>query len=166
MIYDFGDFQLDTDRVELRGPGGAVPLEPKCFALLRLLLRKSPHAVSKTEIFDTVWPDVHVTDASLSTAIRQIRLALGDTADRQAFIRTVRGHGFRFVGDVRTNGAAKPAAAAPAPATTPTGKPTIAIRPFELIGHDPAHQAIAEAIPAELIATLSRLRWLLSLIHI
>lgn len=160
MIYDFGDFQLDTDRVELRGPGGAVPLEPKCFALLRLLLRKSPHAVSKSEIFDAVWPDVHVTDASLSTAIRQIRLTLGDTADRQAFIRTVRGHGFRFVGDLRTSDAVLPATVTPAPAAAPTGKPTIAIRPFELIGHDPGHQAIAEAIPAELIATLSRLRWL------
>ncbi len=160
MVYGFGDFQLDIDRVELRGPGGYIPLEPKCFSLLHLLVRKSPHAVSKDEIFETVWPDVFVTDASLSTAIRQIRLALGDSADRQAFIRTVRGHGFHFVGSVETSAAAQPVAVAPTQATVSMGKPTIAIRPFDLIGQEAAHPAIAEAIPAELIATLSRLRWL------
>ncbi len=162
MIYAFGDFQLDSDRVELRGPDGPIPLEPKCFSLLHFLVRKSPHAASKDEIFEVVWPDVFVTDASLSTAIRQIRLALGDTAERQAFIRTVRGHGFHFVCAVevknaRTARVAEEPRAVPVPASS---KPTIAIRPFDLIGQDPAHQAISEAIPAELIATLSRLRWI------
>ena len=166
MIYAFGEFQLDIDRVELRGRNGPISLEPKCFALLHFLVRKAPHAASKDEIFETVWPNVFVTDASLSTAIRQVRVALGDTAERQAFIRTVRGHGFHFVGaleveDTVVNSvAAKPAVEPIAFATTAFSKPTIAIRPFDLIGQDPAHDAIAEAIPAELIATLSRLRWI------
>ena len=163
MIYAIGDFQLDVERVELRGPDGAIPLEPKCFALLHFLVRKAPHAASKDEIFETVWPDVFVTDASLSTAIRQVRLALGDTAERQVFIRTVRGHGFHFVGTVEVKSAVPARVAAEAaalPAAPASGKPTIAIRPFDLIGQDPAHQAISEAIPAELIATLSRLRWI------
>ena len=166
MIYAFGEFQLDIDRVELRGPDGPVPLEPKCFTVLHLLVRKSPHAVSKDEFFETVWPGVFVTDASLSTAIRQVRVALGDSAERQAFIRTVRGHGFHFVSAVevlkstQASVAAQPIAVPPPAVTTSSGKPTIAIRPFDLIGQDPAHQAISEAIPAELIATLSRLRWI------
>lgn len=163
MIYAFGHFQLDIDRIELSGPNGPIPLEPKCFSLLHFLVRKCPHAVSKDEIFETVWPDVFVTDASLSTAIRQVRLALGDTAERQAFIRTVRGHGFHFVGAVEVK-TAVPARVVAQPTSLPappaSGKPTIAIRPFDLIGQDPAHQAISEAIPAELIATLSRLRWI------
>lgn len=160
MRWAFGDFQLDTNRVELRGPEGHVALEPKCFALLELLLQKSPNAVSKDEMFDTIWPGVHVTDASLSTAIRQIRQAIGDTGDRQDFIRTVRGHGFQFVGDIRETAPAQPAFDATQIPAMPSGKPTIAVRPFDLVGHDPSHQAIAEAIPAELIATLARLRWI------
>ena len=160
MIFGFGDFQLDMARVELRGPDGPVPLEPKCLALLHLLVRHSPSAVSKDAIFDAVWPDVHVTDASLSTAMRQLRRALGDTGERQTFIRTVRGHGFQFVGPVHDLAPAQHAAHLPESTPARSGKPTIAIRPFELIGNDPGHQAIAEAIPAELIATLSRLRWL------
>ena len=160
MIYGFGEFRLDMTRVELSGPDGPVALEPKCLALLHLLVRKSPEAVGKDEIFDTVWPGVTVTDASLSTAMRQIRRALGDTGERQEFIRTVRGHGFRFAGTVRDLATPQPAAPAFENSSAQSGKPTIAIRPFEQIGNDPGHQAIAEAIPAELIATLSRLRWI------
>lgn len=147
-------------RVELRGPEGPVALEPKCLALLHLLVRKSPHAVNKDEIFAIVWPDVHVTDASLSTAIRQIRRALGDDGGRQEFIRTVRGHGFQFASTVQEVTSAQPKATTIESPPAHSGKPTIAFRPFELIGDEVGHQAIAEAIPAELIATLSRLRWI------
>ncbi|WP_375230231.1 winged helix-turn-helix domain-containing protein [Roseobacter sp. S98] len=163
MIFEFDGFRLDTERVELRGPDGPVPLEPKSFALLKLLVGERHRAVSKEEIFEKVWPGVFVTDASLSTAIRQIRRALKDDGDLQKVIRTVRGHGFRFVAETRETGAALPKSSDHAVATQPqgdSGRPTIAIRPFRLLGGSSEYQAIAEAIPAELIATLSRLRWL------
>ncbi len=157
MVYAFREFQLDPERHELRGASGVIALEPKALALLHLLVTERSRAVSKEEIFDAIWPGIFVTDASLSTAMRQIRKALGDDGERQDIIKTIRGHGFRFVAEVRETGAAKPAAQ-----ERPVGpgtKPTIAIRPFQLLGSDPAHKAVAEAIPAELIATLSRLRW-------
>ena len=160
MIYEFGDFRLDTRRLELRDANGQLALEPKALALLTLLVQERDRAVTKSEIFEVIWPDVIVTDASLSTAIRQIRRVLCDDGSEQKIIKTLRGHGFRFVADIREVDAARPAAPDTEKTRAAAGKPTIAIRPFQLVGMDAAQQAIAEAIPAELIATLSRLRWI------
>lgn len=162
MILDFGQFRLDTSAVELRGPHGIVPLEPKVFLLLATLIENRQQAVSKETLLEAVWPGVFVTDASLSTAIKQLRAALGDDGARQRIIKTVRGVGFRFVEDVTEVAAASPTgntqSRLPEP---PKGRrPTIAVRPFQLIGADPVRQAIAEAIPSEIIATLSRLGWI------
>ena len=63
-----------------------MALEPKALALLGLLISQRHRAVSKDEIFETFWPGVFVTDASLSTSIRQIRKALGDDGARQEMI--------------------------------------------------------------------------------
>ena len=163
MIYAFEQFKLDTRAVELRGPNGVVPLEPKCFELLNVLLEARDRAVSKEALFEAVWPGVFVTDASLSTAVKQLRAALGDDGARQSIIKTVRGVGFRFVADVTIFTPTKRPATANA--TQPqissvARKPTIAVRPFQLIGADPAQHAVAEAIPAEIIATLSRMGWI------
>ena len=163
MIYAFEQFKLDTLAVELRGPDGAVPLEPKCFELLKVLIESRDRAVPKEDLLEAVWPGVFVTDASLSTAIKQLRAALGDDGGRQAIIKTVRGVGFRFVAKtINISPAARPATADAAhPQIAPMDrKPTIAVRPFQLVGADPAKYAVAEAIPAEIIATLSRLGWI------
>ena len=86
MIFEFADFQLDQQRRELRKGSGHVALEPKALALLVLLISQRHRAVSKDEIFEAIWPGVFVTDASLSTSIRQIRKALGDDGARQEMI--------------------------------------------------------------------------------
>ncbi len=166
MLYQFGTFLIDTDRFELKSDDTAISLEPKNFQLLRFLIENRDRVVSKDEIFESVWPGVFVSDASLSTAVSQIRKALGDDGQAQQFIRTVRGQGVHFVGDVQDSTAQrraavigdKPAEQNTAPVSE--NRPTIAVLPFTLLATSDAHQAIAEAIPGELIATLSRLRWI------
>ncbi|MEL6522983.1 MAG: winged helix-turn-helix domain-containing protein [Pseudomonadota bacterium] len=160
MHYEFAEYRLSPRLMELRGPDGPVPLEPKNFALLKLLVEERHRAVSKDEIFEKIWPEVFVTEASLSTAIRQIRRAVGDDGDRQAVIKTVRGHGFRFVAEVKEAGMPSAVVKEPSVVPEPARRPTIAICPFQLVGGDAQNQAIAEAIPAELIVTLSKLRWI------
>ncbi len=163
MIFEFGQLRLDTNAVELRGPSGVVPLEPKCFALLKFLVEERARAVPKEELFEAIWSGVFVTDGSLSTAVKQLRAALGDDGRRQEIIKTVRGIGFRFVAPVTTVAPAQPQnsqAQTSEPLSAESSRPTVAIRPFQLIGADPLYHAIAEAIPSEIIATLSRLRWL------
>lgn len=160
MIYAFDAFVLDGPRMELRQGSEVIHLEPKHFTLLKMLLEHSDRVVTKDEIFDEVWPGVFVTEASLSGAVKHIRKALGDDGEAQAYIRTIRGKGFRFVGAL-SKAAGRPATG-PVPeqqsVVNDAGPPIIAVLPFTLLGKDLSETAIADALPIEIIAALSRLR--------
>lgn len=77
--------------------GDEVPLIPRYFDLLLLLIERRHDAVHRREIFDRVWTDETVSDSALSQAIRTIRRTLGDDSKEPRFIRTVSRHGYRFV---------------------------------------------------------------------
>ena len=77
--------------------GRAVPLIPKYFDLLCLLLRQRREAVRKDAIFAEVWSDVVVSDGALAQAVRTLRRTLGDDVREPRFIRTVSRHGYQFV---------------------------------------------------------------------
>jgi DNA-binding winged helix-turn-helix (wHTH) protein len=83
-------------RALLRGDR-ELPLIPRYFDLLVLLLERRGEAVSRREILDAVWSDVVVSDGALNQAIRTLRRALGDDPRSPSFIRTVARHGYRFV---------------------------------------------------------------------
>jgi len=74
-----------------------VPLIPRYFDLLLLLIERRREAVHRREIFDRVWGDVVVSESALSQAVRTIRQTLGDDSREPRFIRTVSRHGYRFV---------------------------------------------------------------------
>lgn len=99
-IYRFGDCELDIAARELRRNGAPVRLQPKVFELLVYLIEHRDRAVDKNEIQEAIWRGVIVTETSLTQAIRKARLAIGDDADAQSMIRTVHGHGYRFVGEL------------------------------------------------------------------
>jgi DNA-binding winged helix-turn-helix (wHTH) protein/tetratricopeptide (TPR) repeat protein len=93
----FADCEFDPDRRELRRNGELVPLEPKVFALLLYLIEQRHRAVDKDEIQDAVWTGTIVSETALTRAIMKARRAVGDSADTQAVIRTVHGHGYQFI---------------------------------------------------------------------
>jgi DNA-binding winged helix-turn-helix (wHTH) protein len=95
--YRFGDFVLSPARRVLSNGGGVVPLIPRYFDLLVLLIEQRDRALGKQEIFDRVWPDVVVSESALTQAIRGIRRALGDDPREPRFVRTVSRHGYQFV---------------------------------------------------------------------
>lgn len=163
MLYRFGIHELDPGQFELRRSGHAVALEPQVFQLLRLLVENRARMVSKQEIAEQVWKLVAVSDASISSRIRSARIAVGDDGDRQQVIRTVHGQGFRFVAEVTEvapAAVASPPADDPAPAPQGASKPGIAVLPFQPLGLPPELAVLCDAIPHEVIHTLSRLRWL------
>jgi len=104
MIVRFSGVELDAARHELRRGGEAVPLAPKPFELLMLLLEHRHRVVSREEIRERIWPDVHVSPATISSTLRDLRRALGDEGYGSRFILTVRGIGFRFVAPVEGRG--------------------------------------------------------------
>ena len=163
MIYRFGDLGLDRDKVELRRGGEVVAVEPQVFALLLLLVESRERMVSRDEIIEKVWDGRIVSDSAIDSRIKSARRALGDDGKTQRFIRTVHGQGFRFVGEVREEASARSVveeATAPKVAPAADSRPSIAVLPFRLIGSAGPYDTIADALPDELIAELSRLRWL------
>jgi TolB-like protein/DNA-binding winged helix-turn-helix (wHTH) protein len=90
----FGDFELNVARASLTRSGVVIPLRPKCFALLQYLVTHPARLVRKDELLSAVWPDVVVTEDSLTRCISEVRVALGD-AGAQA-IKTVSRRGYLF----------------------------------------------------------------------
>ncbi len=95
--YRFSEFALSPRRRLLLRDGREVPLIPRYFDLLVLLIERRQAAVHRRDIFDCVWTDVIVSDSALSQAVRTLRRTLGDDSREPRFIRTVARHGYRFV---------------------------------------------------------------------
>lgn len=96
----FGPFILDRERRELRRGPDLVHLTAKAFELLALLVRESSRMVSKRQIMAELWPDVAVSEGSLSVLVAEVRRALGDNAREPQYLRTVHGYGLAFCGKV------------------------------------------------------------------
>jgi len=107
-IYRFGRCELDADRRELTINGEPVTTQPKAFELLLYLVRNRSRAVDKDELQDALWPRSIVTETALTRCVMKARRAVGDDADQQKMIKTVHGHGYRFVATIETESAAPP----------------------------------------------------------
>ena len=168
MIYGFGDFRIDLARQELLRGKVVVDLEPMVFQLLRLLIENRDRLVTKEELFTVLWGGRAVSDAALSTCIKSARRAVEDSGDRQEVIKTVHGKGLRWM--AASHEIAVPASAQEAVATDlddsgelwvePATRPSIAILPFDTLGDSTEARTLSKALPHDLIATISRLRWI------
>src|SRR5256714_12782595 len=99
-FYDFGAYRVDrSERLLLRGDE-VVPLTPKAFEMLLVLLESSGHVLTKEELMKRVWPDTIVEEANLSHNIYKLREALGEGRNGEKFIETVPRRGYRFVAKV------------------------------------------------------------------
>jgi len=95
----FGNYVLDSGTRELACRGRAVPLSPKVFELLELLLERRPEAVAKDAIHDRLWPKSFVSESSLARLAAEARAALADDARKPRYLRTVFGFGYAFCGE-------------------------------------------------------------------
>src|SRR5438105_15178373 len=115
-VLRFSGFELDSERAELRRPDGeTIKLRPKTLEMLRLLAGNASRVLSKQQLMEAVWPNVHVGEDSLFQCIREIRAALGD--DKRQVVRVISGRGYLFQAEVTE----VPAPAAPVIA--PIGQP-------------------------------------------
>jgi DNA-binding winged helix-turn-helix (wHTH) protein/tetratricopeptide (TPR) repeat protein len=100
-LYEFGPFRVDPDREVLLREGQQVPLTPKTFQILLVLVRHSKEVVTKDDLMQLVWPDTFVEEANLSRNIFMLRKALGETPQDHRYIVTVPGRGYRLAADVQ-----------------------------------------------------------------
>jgi len=94
----FGKFRLDLTNECLWQGARSIPLRPKAFAVLKLLLEQPGQLVNKQQILDAIWPGTFVGDAVLKDNIRQLREALRDDAGSPIYIETAHRRGYRFIG--------------------------------------------------------------------
>ncbi len=100
-LYEFDKFRLDVSERFLLRNGKRVALADRAFDTLCVLVRRGNQLVSKDELMTEVWADAIVEENNLDKNISALRRILGERNGRQTFIETVRGHGYRFVAEVR-----------------------------------------------------------------
>src|SRR5690242_7463427 len=98
--YRFGEFTVDTDQKVLLRQDKELPLTPKLFETLLILVENSGRIVQKEQFMERLWPDTFVDEANLTSNIRQLRKSLGDNARAPHYIETVTKRGYRFIANV------------------------------------------------------------------
>ena len=171
-VFQFEGHELDVTRGCLWSGQREVPLRPKSFAVLCFLIENANRLVSKAEIFKVVWPDVFVTDDSLTQCIREVRIALRDRGRR--IIKTVPRRGYLFDArisdsEIETSRVEVASTSSPLPpASLPSdlsrsafaSQPSIAVLPFQNLSRDPDLEYFADGIVEDITTALSRMRWL------
>ena len=91
---------LDLSARQLERANEVVPLEPKMYELLDVLIRRRPAVVTNEELDELLWPQVYVARTSLTRLVSELRAVLGDTPRDSRVIRTVYKVGYAFCADV------------------------------------------------------------------
>jgi DNA-binding winged helix-turn-helix (wHTH) protein/tetratricopeptide (TPR) repeat protein len=100
-LYEFGPFRVDPEKEILLRAGEPIPLQPKTFQILLVLVRNNRELVTKDDLMKTVWPDTFVEETNLSRNIFMLRKALGESPQDHQYILTVPGRGYRLAENVR-----------------------------------------------------------------
>jgi TolB-like protein/Tfp pilus assembly protein PilF len=148
----FGDVEIDLNAFELWRGGVLQAVEPQVLELVSYLARNSGRLVTKDELIETVWNGRIVSDATLASRIKSARQAIGDDGARQHWIKTVHGRGVRFLGEVASGPAEPP------PAADASGRPAVAVLPFENLTGESGESFLADGVAEEITAALSRMR--------
>lgn len=168
-LYSFGPFQLDTGEQVLLRDGQPLPLKPKIFDLLVVLVENSGRVVCKDELMKQVWAGSFVEEGNLAVSMVKLRQALGEAHNEHRYIETVQRRGYRFVACVteaskqRTSQESDGLAVAPSSMAGASdgyagaGKATIAVLPFKSIGAT-GGEYLGLGMADALITRLSNLR--------
>jgi DNA-binding winged helix-turn-helix (wHTH) protein/TolB-like protein/Flp pilus assembly protein TadD len=101
-LYEFGPFRLEVKERLLLREGEPVPLTPRAFDVLAVLVREHGKLVTKDEFLKEIWPDSFVEETNLPQNVYLLRKALGDEEYTcPKFIETVTRHGYRFIAAVK-----------------------------------------------------------------
>src|ERR1051325_7293780 len=101
QIYEFGQFRLEAAERMLLREGTVVPLTPKAFDTLLLLVENSGHVLTRDELLEAVWRDAFVEENTLTQNIAALRKALGERQNGPRYIETVPKTGYRFIAQVK-----------------------------------------------------------------
>lgn len=147
ICYEFGPFQIDPRERQLTRNGKLVPLRPKVFDILLMLVQNSGHILTKDDVLKHVWSDTTVEEGNISRTISTLRNALGERPHEHRYIETIPWRGYRFVATVKELRSEE------------LGKviDSLAVLPFSNVGGDAKNEYLADGITEGLIASLAQL---------
>jgi TolB-like protein/Tfp pilus assembly protein PilF len=147
--FRFGRFELDVRARELRKDGVRLRLQDQPFEVLVMLLAQPGEVLTRDELRRRLWPDGTFVDFEhgLNAAVKRLRAALGDNADRPRFVETLTRRGYRFIGAVDRIEPERPGAG---------GKMRLAVLPFADLGSATGHEYFSEGLTEEMITRLGR----------
>jgi TolB-like protein/DNA-binding winged helix-turn-helix (wHTH) protein/Tfp pilus assembly protein PilF len=187
-ILRFGAFETDLRSGELRREGRKIALQEKPFQVLALLLEHPGEVVTREELQQRIWKgDVFVDfEHGLNTAIKKVRLALGDSAENPRFVETLAKRGYRFIAPVSAMpGGAAATERPPAPSrlgwraalfpllallmafavvrlwpsrSVSAARSTVLVLPFQNLSGDAAQEYFSDGMTEEMIAQVGRLK--------
>jgi len=97
FVFRFADVEVREREFAVVKAGETIPVEPKAFRVLLILLRNPQKLITKEELLNAVWGDASVTENSLTRSIALLRRLLGDETRNPRYIETVATVGYRFV---------------------------------------------------------------------
>lgn len=135
--------------------GRESQLTPTQASMLHYFALNSNRVISKQELLDEVWPETHVTEGLVKDYVRRLRRILNDEPRQPRFIETVRGMGYRFVGNVTISGVDDLTQSAVAASRS---APSIAVLPFTDASDGDDQAYFSAGFAEDIIAELSRFR--------
>ncbi len=140
----FGEFEADFRAGELRKRGVKVKLQEQPLQILQMLVEHPGEVITRDELRHQIWPaDTFVDfEQGLYNAVRRMRDALKDSAEKPRFIETLSRRGYRFIGTIDA---------------TPRQIQSLAVLPLENLSRDPEQEYFAEGLTEELITTLAKI---------
>lgn len=147
IAYEFGAFRVDPNERELVRDGEIVPLRPKVFDLLLVLVQNSGHTLTKDELIKLIWPNTAVEEGNLARNISTLRSALGERQRECRYIETVPWRGYRFVATVTQVHDHYAGAAIE----------SIAVLPFANVNADLKREFLCDGVTETLITSLAQL---------
>lgn len=133
-FYEFDSFRLDPSERVLFRDGRLVPLTPKAFDTLLLLIENNGHILEKEEMLKKIWPDTFVEEANLAVNVSSLRKALGEQKGKVQYIETIPRRGYRFNAEIKkyTDEMAEDASKANRELSAQKPPPVIAEEPFSI----------------------------------
>jgi DNA-binding winged helix-turn-helix (wHTH) protein/tetratricopeptide (TPR) repeat protein len=144
--YEFGPFRVDPLERQLLRNGKVVPLRPKVFDILLLLVENSGHILTKDDVMRRVWSNTVVEEGNIARNISTLRSALGEDSKKHQYIETIPWRGYRFVASVKE-----------VRHTSKTAIGSIAVLPFVNVKGDPRYEYLCDGVSESLITSLAQL---------
>ena len=152
--FAFGPFVLDAEHGTLARDGVSIAVSARGIVLLRELLTADGQPVSKSMLMDAAWPGLAVEESNLSVQVAALRKLLGPSPGGVSWIATVPRLGYRFVDTSEDPGSMQRL-----PVSGRSGRPSLAVLPFDNVSGDSEQEYLADGITEDTITALARFRW-------